>query len=76
MEEPVKLNANTPDSPWTLTSEPEPVSEQDEPIAPSDTPLEIRGQCLLFCSRCGEPSDGAREFCLRCGAKRRVSCGQ
>lgn len=76
MEEPAKSNQNTPDSPWGLTSEPQPISKYELPIAPADPPPDIRGQCLLFCNRCGQPSDGGSEHCQRCGAKRCVNCGE
>ena len=76
MHESASSNENKPESGWLLTSEPQPVSEHEAPIALPGPPPDIRGQCLLFCNRCGQPSDGGSEFCLRCGAKRCVNCGE
>lgn len=76
MHEPAISSENKPKSDWVLTSDPPHVSEHEAPIAPPVAPMDIRGQCLLFCNRCGQPSDGGSEFCLRCGAKRCVNCGE
>jgi hypothetical protein len=67
---------STPDPGWSLTSDPLPIRETEEPDSTPSSPPEIRGQCLLFCNRCGMPSDGRSEFCQRCGAKRCVNCGE
>jgi hypothetical protein len=65
-----------PNAKWALTSDPIPSNENDEPHVEAASPPDARGQCLLFCLRCGLPSDGRCEFCRRCGAKRCVSCGE
>jgi hypothetical protein len=45
--------------------------ESQEPAPP-----DARGQYLVFCPRCGGPSDGASDFCGRCGARLCASCGE
>lgn len=40
---------------------------------PPPTP-DSKGQCLLFCPRCGMPSTRAEFTCRRCGARQCVGC--
>lgn len=59
---------------WQLTSEPE---LTDKPAAaPEPPPPDSRGQQLMFCPRCGFPTDGARELCTKCGARSCLRCGE
>lgn len=76
MHESATPEKSTPESRWALSSDSPPLMA---PEAESDFPnpqLDTRGQCLLFCNQCGQASNGGSEFCLRCGAKRCVNCGE
>ena len=56
--------------------DPEPVSPSVQPALQTPVAPDARGQCLMFCPRCGTPSDGRDPFCVRCGARRCVNCGE
>lgn len=60
---------------WALNSDVPPPREPAESAVPDGPAPDARGQCLLFCNRCGQTSDSASEFCHQCGAKRCVNCG-
>jgi hypothetical protein len=61
---------------WTLTGASAPPSPAESPPDEPQSRGDTRGQCLLFCLRCGAPSDGGRGSCARCGAPWCVSCGE
>lgn len=75
MHESTQSHQEKPNPNWSLSSDPLPHNSPVEPTADSTAQADVRGQCLLFCNRCGQPSDGRSEFCQRCGAKRCVNCG-
>lgn len=71
----MQKNQEHPNTPrWQLSDEPEPARSLPESPEPPPA-LDMRGQCLMFCPRCGRPTEAAREFCTSCGARRCLSCG-
>lgn len=60
---------------WSLSNDAEPTPAQDPPTADQTQAPDSRGQCLLFCPRCGFGATVSVEYCSRCGARRCVSCG-
>ncbi len=64
-----------PDNRWQLRSDPGPPPETEIPTPTQSPPPDMRGQCLMFCPRCGVPATLAEEVCSWCGAKRCVGCG-
>lgn len=72
------INSKHDDSPpprWTLSSDAGPSVPPESEEAPPAPPSDARGQCLIFCPRCGSTTPEFREFCTRCGARRCVGCG-
>lgn len=67
---------NSSPEPWSLVSDAgtEP-SSQPEDAGTSPSP-DVRGQCFIFCPRCGASTSDSREFCVRCGSRRCVGCGE
>jgi len=76
MHESASPEENNSKAGWVLSSDAPPPREPDETNAPPGPPPDARGQCLLFCNRCGQASDCASEFCHQCGVKRCVNCGE
>jgi len=60
---------------WQLVSNPGPPPSTDGPAQDPPSPSDMRGQCLMFCPRCGMPATLAAETCVGCGARRCVGCG-
>lgn len=60
---------------WHLLSDLGPSPETDASSRTPPSPPDMRGQCLMFCPRCGMPATLAAELCGGCGARRCVGCG-
>lgn len=60
---------------WQLLSDGGPPPLSDVPAEDRGTQPDMRGQCLMFCPRCGMPATHATDVCTRCGARRCVGCG-
>ncbi len=39
-----------------------------------EPPADVRGQCFIFCVRCGRPDGTGAEVCPFCGSRRCVGC--
>jgi len=61
---------------WALTSSDGPPPPNEPPL-PEDVPTkDVRGQCFMFCVRCGFAATSAGDCCDRCGVRRCASCSE
>lgn len=54
---------------WGLSSYPQSAPEWAPEPLPALPPADVRGQCLLFCPRCGFPTADSSQFCARCRSR-------
>lgn len=60
-----QAHAGSDDQPDQVQAWPEPKAEP---------PADMRGQCFIFCVRCGRPDGTGAEVCPFCGSRRCVGC--
>lgn len=60
---------------WNLDDHAGPIPAPEPPLLEQTSAPDSRGQCFLFCPRCGLGATVSAEHCSRCGARRCVSCG-